>query len=312
MIRSLFVVACMLLSMYCFSQQSDLIRVERKVNQANEEIQSIQDSLDQVNERIDDQFLELQRTKELVAEENDVINNRIDRINEELGLTSDAAIETSDVDRFWLVFCAALVFLMQAGFKVLEMGMVRTIHGKGIGLKNLIDFTATAVIYYLIGFSFMFGSSQNGFIGSGLFLPTAQELEAMFTSGVTDFGLEFFLFQMAFAATAATIVSGAMSERTALVPYLVIAIFVAGFVYPIVGHMAWGDLFLSKGKAWLTSIGFIDFAGSTVVHSTGAWVGLIGIWIIGPRLGRFKADGSVNREKFKSSSFVICLHQGIF
>ena len=292
----------MLLSMYCFSQQSDLIRVERKVNQANEEVQSIQDSLDQVNERIDDQFLELQRTKELVAEENDVINNRIDRINEELGLTSDAAIETSDVDRFWLVFCAALVFLMQAGFKVLEMGMVRTIHGKGIGLKNLIDFTATAVIYYLIGFSFMFGSSQNGFIGSGLFLPTAQELEAMFTSGVTDFGLEFFLFQMAFAATAATIVSGAMSERTALVPYLVIAIFVAGFVYPIVGHMAWGDLFLSKGKAWLTSIGFIDFAGSTVVHSTGAWVGLIGIWIIGPRLGRFKADGSVNREKFKSSS----------
>lgn len=283
--------------------QSDLIRIERKANTSAEEIKILQDSLASISNLLDEQYLDIQRTKEIISEEKSTLNNRIEKINKELGLSSnELKSDTSDLDRFWLIFCAALVFFMQAGFKVLEMGMVRTIHGPGIGLKNLIDFVATAIIYFVIGFSFMFGYSHNGFIGTGFFLPTAAEMETLFDTGVTNFGLEFFLFQLAFAATAATIVSGAMSERTALMPYLLIAVFVAGFIYPIVGHMIWGNLFLADGTAWLANIGFIDFAGSTVVHSTGAWIAIIGVWIIGPRLGRFKLDGSINKTKFKSSS----------
>lgn len=283
--------------------QSDISRIERKVNNSVQELQALQDSLSSLSKSLDDQYLEIQRTNELLNSEKNSLTNKIEKINDELGITSNEAnIETSDLDRFWLIFCAALVFLMQAGFKVLEMGMVRTIHGPGIGMKNLVDFVATAIIYFVVGFSFMFGYSHNGFIGSGLFMPTAESLEALFNSGITKFGLEFFLFQMAFAATAATIVSGAMSERTALIPYLLIALFVAGFIYPIVGHMVWGNLFIKDGTAWLANIGFIDFAGATVVHSTGAWIAIIGVWIIGPRLGRFKLDGSLNKEKFKPSS----------
>lgn len=282
--------------------QADLSRIERKVNTTSDELHITKDSIASLKNTVDEQYLEIQRINDRITKEKDGLTERIDRINKEIGLSSSENINTSDVDRFWLIFSAALVFFMQAGFKVLEMGMVRTIHGPGIGLKNLIDFVATAIIYFLIGFSFMFGYSHNGFIGTGLFLPTAEELEILFTTGITDFGLEFFIFQMAFAATAATIVSGAMSERTALIPYLLIALFVAGFIYPIVGHMVWGNTFLKDGSAWLANIGFIDFAGSTVVHSTGAWIALIGVWIIGPRLGRFKIDGSLNKEKFKASS----------
>ncbi|MFY0598055.1 MAG: ammonium transporter [Cyclobacteriaceae bacterium] len=291
----------LVLSFFIGSSQSDLIRIEKKVNANTQEVKSIQDSLSSLSNALDEQYLETQRVDEKITNGDQQLGEKIDIINKELGIESNKGA-TSDVDRFWLIICAAFVFLMQAGFKVLEMGMVREIHGPGIGLKNLIDFVATAIIYFVIGFSFMFGYSHNGFIGSGLFMPTAENLEALFQTGFTNYGLEFFLFQMAFAATAATIVSGAMSERTALVPYLLIAMFVAGFIYPIVGHMVWGDLYLENGTAWLANIGFIDFAGSTVVHSTGAWIAIIGIWVIGPRLGRFKLDGSLNKEKFKPSN----------
>jgi len=290
--------------LFCFQaySQSDISRVERKVNKNTSTINQIGDTLRNINLSVEEQYLEIQRTKEEIANESDKINQKIKNINEELGISDKSIVNTSDLDRLWVILAAALVFFMQAGFKVLEMGMVRPIHGEGIGLKNLIDFMATAVIYFLVGFSFMFGYSHNGFIGSGLFLPTAENLELLFNNGFTSYGLEFFLFQMAFAATAATIVSGAMSERTALIPYLLIAMFVAGFIYPIVGHMVWGHMFLHEGTAWLENIGFLDFAGSTVVHSVGGWIAIVGLWVIGPRLGRFKLDGTLNKKKFKPAS----------
>lgn len=294
-----------ILSLFIFfqaSSQSDISRVERKANDNTSRIDQISDTLRLVNQSVEEQYLEIQRAKENLANENEKFNQKIKSINEELGISDDTSSSTSDLDRLWIILCAAFVFFMQAGFKVLEMGMVRSIHGPGIGLKNLIDFVVTAVAYFVVGFSFMFGYSHNGFIGSGLFLPTAENLEMLLNTGVTDYGLEFFLFQMAFAATAATIVSGAMSERTALIPYLLIALFVAGFIYPIVGHMVWGHIFLNEGKAWLENIGFLDFAGSTVVHSVGGWVAIVGLWVIGPRLGRFKLDGSLNKQKFKPAS----------
>lgn len=282
--------------------QTDLSRIERKVNSNINTINGISDTLQIVNQTVEEQYLDIQRAKETIAEESKKLNDKIQYLNNELGISDKSNQNTSDLDRLWLILAAALVFFMQAGFKVLEMGMVRSIHGTGIGLKNLIDYVATTVIYFVVGFSFMFGYSHNGFIGSGLFLPTAENLESLLNTGLTDFGLEFFLFQMAFAATAATIVSGAMSERTALVPYLLIALFIAGFVYPIAGHMVWGNLYLQEGTAFLQSIGFLDFAGATVVHSVGGWVALVGLFIIGPRLGRFKLDGTLNKTKFKPAS----------
>ena len=281
----------------------DLVRIERKVNTNASTIQSQEDSLRKVNDQLLNQFLELENIKTELDQSKEDLKKDIDSIKDELGIVEEKSVSTkSELDRFWILISAALVFLMQAGFKVLEMGMVRSIHGTGIGLKNLIDFVVVAVIYFAVGFSFMFGGSGNGFIGTGLYVPTAFELEALFDSGKGLFGMEFFIFQLAFAATAATIVSGAMSERTALIPYLLVAAFVSGFIYPIVGHMIWGNIFLSDGKAFLADLGFLDFAGATVVHSTGAWVAIIGVWILGPRIGRFKLDGSVNNEKFRPSS----------
>ena len=295
------IVACTTTS---FAQSSrDLVRVEKKVNQATDQAQRNKDSIMVIRENMDAQYLEMQDIRISTDSMSAGLKSDMKAIKDQLGMVDEKNVNTkTNLDRFWLLIAAALVFLMQAGFKSLEVGMLRDVHGTGIGLKNLVDFVVVAVIYFIVGFSLMFGFSKNGFIGSGLWMPIASELEQFFNEGTTSFGMEFFIFQMAFAATAATIVSGAMSERTALVPYLLTAGFVAGFIYPIVGHMAWGNLFLTDGKAWLADLGFIDFAGSTVVHSTGAWVALIGVWIIGPRLGRFRLDGTLNEEKFKASS----------
>jgi len=266
------------------------------------EIKALQDSIYKLESALNSQALEIQKTNQKITLEKKRIIKKIDQLNCELGVSDDSSLTTSNLDRFWIILCGALVFFMQAGFKVLEMGMVRSAHSTGIGLKNLIDLVATTIIYFLVGFSIMFGFSQNGFIGSGLCMPTAGELEALFITGQTNFGMEFFLFQMAFAATAATIVSGAMSERTALLPYLLIALFVAGFIYPVAGHMVWGNNYLWNGSAWLSDTGFIDFAGSTVVHSVGAWVAVVGICIIGPRNGRFRPDGTLDTKKFKPAN----------
>jgi len=114
------------------------------------------------------------------------------------------------------------------------------------------------------------------------------------------FSLAFFMFQMAFGGTALTIVSGAMSGRTGFIPYLVSCILLGAIIYPVFGHWAWGNLYDADSLGWLAKLGFIDFAGSTVVHSIGAWVGLVGIYLTGPRIGRFDANGKVNEIKANS------------
>lgn len=198
-------------------------------------------------------------------------------------LDARAGNTKSELDRFWVLLSAALVFLMQAGFKSLEVGMVRSQHRASVGVKNIIDWLVVSVAFYLVGFGIMFGSSSSGLIGSSLFAPTPETMPE-------EFKLEFFLFQLAFAGTAATIVSGAISERSALSSYLFASVIISVVIYPLFGHWAWGALYLPGNQPWLANMGFHDFAGGTVVHSIGAWVALVGVWRIGPRVGRFDPE----------------------
>lgn len=212
---------------------------------------------------------------------------------ENYALTGDAF---SNADTLWILISAALVFFMQAGFKVLETGLVKEEHRSGIGIKNLMDWVAGSLAFFLIGFGLMFGESSDGLIGTSMFFGLD------FSEGYT---YVFFIFQLAFAGTALTIVSGAMSGRTALGPYFVASLFTAIIVYPVFGHWAWGNLLIEDNEPWLASLGFMDFAGSTVVHSVGAWVGLVGIYLVGPRLGRFNAMGKVQPVKASDYAYSV-------
>jgi len=185
----------------------------------------------------------------------------------------------------WTLVAAALVFFMQAGFAMVEAGFTRAKNAVNILMKNLMDFSMGSIVYWAIGFGLMFGASGTGWFGtSGFFLSD-------FTPDGDPWVLAFWMFQVVFAATAATIVSGAMAERTKFTGYLLYSICVCGLIYPIFGSWAWGSLF--NGSGWLEGLGFIDFAGSTVVHSVGGWAALAGAIVLGPRMGKYQADGSV-------------------
>lgn len=227
---------------------------------------------------------------------------------------------TSNLDRFWVLLAAALVFLMQGGFTSLEIGMVRPKHIGGVAFKNLIDWVVVSVAFFLIGFGLMFGTDIWGVLGwDWLLTDSMSEYSNYLKNSLANtaemsnalenakrlgepvpnghfLGIEFFIYQLAFAATAATIVSGAMSERTALVPYIFTTLFISILIYPLFGHWVWGGAFLYDNAGWLENWGFRDFAGSTVVHSIGAWVALAGIQQIGPRTGRFLEDGGVDPD----------------
>jgi Amt family ammonium transporter len=198
------------------------------------------------------------------------------------------AVLQKQTDIIWTVIAASLVFFMQAGFAMVETGFTRAKNAGNIMMKNLMDFCMGGLAFWTIGFGLMFGLS-NGFTGWSNFL-------ADFDNATLDgqWGFTFWLFQMVFAATAATIVSGAMAERTKFAGYLIYSFLISLLVYPIFGHWAWGNL-LNAGNAdsgaWLAKRGFIDFAGSTVVHSIGGWAALAGAIVIGPRLGKFTKDG---------------------
>ncbi|MEL6593455.1 MAG: ammonium transporter, partial [Bacteroidota bacterium] len=175
-----------------------------------------------------------------------------------------------------------LVFFMQAGFKVFEVGLVRKIDGDSVGFKNLADWLIVTVCFWFIGFAFMFGWPTDGAIGRsnwGL-------LDLLGERENGEAGFEFFLFQLAFAATAVTIVSGALAVRIKLVSYMILAVIVSTLIYPIFGHWVWGHLYHGGAEGWLYHLGFRDFAGSTVVHSVGAWVAMTGMWFIRPRMGK--------------------------
>ncbi|VBB42547.1 conserved membrane hypothetical protein [uncultured Desulfatiglans sp.] len=195
------------------------------------------------------------------------------------------ALVQTHADYVWTLVAAALVFFMQAGFAMVEAGFTRAKNAINIMMKNLMDFSMGSLAFWALGFGLMFGASSTGWIGtSGFFLSD-------FEAGGDPWVLAFWMFQVVFAATAATIVSGAMAERTKFSGYLVYSLFVSGFIYPVFGSWAWGGLF--NGGGWLEGLGFIDFAGSTVVHSVGGWSALAGAIVLGPRLGKYLPDGTI-------------------
>lgn len=183
------------------------------------------------------------------------------------------------LDSVWVVIGGILVFFMQAGFALIESGSVRSKNTVNVLMKNYMDTCIGGLVFWLFGFGLMFGLNQSGWIGLSHFMPNQMD----------DWHWNLLFFQMMFAATATTIASGAMAEGIHFVAYVVSAIFVSGVIYPVFGSWAWGGLF--GGDGWLKAMGFIDFAGSTVVHSIGGWVALAGIIVLGPRLGRFGRKG---------------------
>ncbi|MBF9014887.1 MULTISPECIES: ammonium transporter [unclassified Oceanispirochaeta] len=190
-------------------------------------------------------------------------------------LTDTLDLYSAAFDAIWLIICGGLVFFMQAGFAMVETGLTRAKNAGNIIMKNLMDFSAGAILYWAVGWGLMYGESAGGFIGtSDFFLASGDSLG--------------WFFQVVFAATAATIVSGAMAERTKFSSYLIYSVVISGLIYPISGHWIWNG-------GWLSAMGFHDFAGSTVVHSVGAWAALMGAIIIGPRVGKYvKINGKVN------------------
>lgn len=189
----------------------------------------------------------------------------------------------SDLDHVWTMMAAGLVFMMQAGFLFVEAGSVRSKNSINVAHKNMMDFVLSSFCFGLIGFALMFGKSYGGVVG---FSP-----EYALFNFEGNWTLTFFVFQMMFCGTAATIVSGAVAERAAMSGYIVLTLIIALLIYPVVGHWAWGGLLNGQEKPWLQKLGFMDFAGSTVVHSVGAWVALAAVMVIGPRIGRFDEYG---------------------
>ena len=178
---------------------------------------------------------------------------------------------TGDMGMLWMLLSGILVFFMQAGFTLVESGMTRSKNAVNIAMKNLLDICVGSISYWLIGYSLMYGDTSNGwFFWSGLFQGEGADL----------------FFQTMFAATAATIVSGAIAGRTKYTTYIIFSVIMTAFIYPISGGWQW------QGEGWLTKLGFIDFAGSSIVHSVGGWAALVGAIMVGPRIGKF-VDGKV-------------------
>ncbi len=215
-------------------------------------------------------------------------------ISEEIQVVVDGKTTTATVFRYltemeifqyrgnilWTCIAAFLVFLMQAGFAMLECGFTRAKNAVNIMMKNIMDFCIGTMAFLIIGFHLMFAGPDESlfFLGS---------------TAATQWGFPFWLFQCVFAATTATIVSGGMAERTKFTGYIAYSVVICAFIYPIFGSWAWGSLL--DGKGWLEGIlgvGFYDFAGSTVVHSIGGWLALAGAVVIGPRIGKFDANGN--------------------
>ena len=190
------------------------------------------------------------------------------------------------IDALWVAVSGALVFFMQPGFQMVESGLTREKNSINVAIKNLTDIGISLFVYWIIGYAFMFGSSIKGLIGHSGFIPGAG-WNIDFNQGA------FLFFQAMFCSTSATIVSGAVAERMKYSSYIISTFLMSLIIYPIFGHWAWAGIqpsFISDAQGWLNKIGFVDFAGSTVVHSVGGYVGLAGIIVLGARKGRFPKD----------------------
>ena len=195
----------------------------------------------------------------------------------------------SNLNVVWTLVAGILVFTMQAGFALVETGFTRAKNAANIMMKNLMDFAAGSLAFYVLGAALMFGATKlGGALGwGGLGMPGLAE-------GEGSWNWTFLFFQTMFAATAATIVSGAVAERIEFKSYLVYSILVSAVVYPVSGHWMWGGLAGEGSAGWLEGLGFHDFAGSTVVHSVGGWIALAGAIALGPRIGKYRHDGTAN------------------
>ena len=206
-------------------------------------------------------------------------------------------MELLTTNNVWMMICTALVFFMHLGFSLLEIGLTRQKNTINILFKNIFIICVGLLLYCLVGFNLMYPGFEEGasgffgFSGFGLDSPLTKEdtLDLNYNAGYTYW--TDFLFQGMFAATAATIVSGAVAERVKIGPFMIFTIIYVGLVYPIAGSWKWGE-------GWLHQLGFYDFAGSTLVHSVGGWAALVAVWLLGARIGKFK-DGK---------SFVILGH----
>lgn len=187
----------------------------------------------------------------------------------------------SSINTTWVLIAAALVFFMQAGFAMVEAGFTRAKNSGNIIMKNLMDFCIGTPLFWLVGFGIMFGSSS-GFFG-GIDLFTRGDYSSILPEGVTFFA--YFIFQTVFCATSATIVSGAMAERTKFSAYCIYSAIISLIIYPLSGHWIWGG-------GWLSQLGFHDFAGSTAVHMVGGICAFIGAKILGPRIGKYDKNGN--------------------
>ena len=206
---------------------------------------------------------------------------------EEAPATADTV--QTNLNIVWTLIAGILVFTMQAGFALVETGFTRAKNAANIMMKNIMDFAAGSLGFYILGAALMFGASKAaGWLGwGGLGMPSLSGGE-----GIWDW--TFFFFQTMFAATAATIVSGAVAERIEFKSYLIYSILVSAAVYPISGHWMWGSLAGEGSQGWIEALGFHDFAGSTVVHSVGGWIALAGAIALGPRIGKYRHDGKAN------------------
>jgi Amt family ammonium transporter len=185
------------------------------------------------------------------------------------------------LDTVWVIVAAILVFFMQAGFGMVESGLVRSKNAGNVLMKNVLDFCFASLGYFMFGYAIMFG-------GGGLIIGTRGWFLVNAESAAAGVPVEaFWLFQAVFAGAAATIVAGAMAERMRFAAYLCYSFLISAFIYPVVGHWVWGG-------GWLAQLNFHDFAGSTVVHAVGGISALVGSWMLGPRFGRFNRDGSPN------------------
>ncbi|MBK8988999.1 MAG: ammonium transporter [Chloroflexi bacterium] len=199
---------------------------------------------------------------------------------EETAVTTDQIV--IQIDTIWLFIGAFLVFWMQAGFAMVESGFSRSKNAANLLMKNLMDFCMGTLLFFAIGFGLMYGTSAGGFIGTTNFF-----LSELDPGAIDPYSWVDFLFQLMFAAASATIVSGAVAERLKFKSYLVYSVVMTAFIYPISGHWHWGG-------GWLFNLGFIDFAGSTIVHAVGGFAALAAAWVLGPRIGKFNKDGSSN------------------
>ncbi len=207
---------------------------------------------------------------------------------EESAAPTAAAVQ-DNLNIVWTLVGGILVFVMQAGFALVETGFTRAKNATNIMMKNLMDFALGSIVFYFIGAAIMFGASKAcGWLGwGGICMPSV-------FAGEGTWDWTFFFFQTMFAATAATIVSGAVAERIQFRSYLIYTAIVSAFIYPVSGHWMWGSLHGAASQGWIEALGFHDFAGSTVVHSVGGWLALAGAIMLGPRIGKYRHDGKAN------------------